>query len=318
MTTLSRLAKVIKGYTPPIGWIEKAFASLVSSIKNVLPEYSIADKGKVLGIGQDEGHLVNVSVVDLQTVTTNNQGRGRLAANSWDFSMLVDNDEVTVMVNNSPLECVFMNGGLWDKATQEVVVVSSNGQIKVSLTNQDITISCSVAVTEYEPVLEWGEVESVPTVTADDKDKYLHTNNSTGALEWDSIRQTPLVSTDDKDKYLHTNASTGALEWAEAGYGNKYEVLFYCENMGGVFQTLTCNKTYDEVVTAFNNGKIIDAYLQYGNTDKIPLTFTQLAIEGVAHFFGVFGVSSASFYYISIDHGSRELTGVSKGITIQN
>lgn len=66
----------------------------------------------------------------------------------------------------------------------------------------------------------WG-VENVPqelpAVETTDKDKYLHTNASTGAVEWSAVEdELPTVTSSDKDKYLHTNDSTGALEWADA------------------------------------------------------------------------------------------------------
>ena len=46
---------------------------------------------------------------------------------------------------------------------------------------------------------------------------FLKWNGS--ASEWAAINEVPSISASDKDKYLHTNASTGALEWLAAGSG---------------------------------------------------------------------------------------------------
>ena len=53
----------------------------------------------------------------------------------------------------------------------------------------------------------------LPTVGADNKDKYLHTNASTGALEWGAISGSlPAVTTDDNNKVLAVVAG----EWSAA------------------------------------------------------------------------------------------------------
>ena len=66
----------------------------------------------------------------------------------------------------------------------------------------------------------WGVENPLPTVETTDKDKYLHTNASTGAVEWSAVEdELPTVTSADKDKFLHTNDSTGAVEWADAPSG---------------------------------------------------------------------------------------------------
>lgn len=242
MTTLSRLAKVIKGYTPPIGWIERAFASLVTAIHSVLPEYSISDVDKVLTIDKDEGHEVTKHIVNEQSVTTNASGRADLAANSYNLTGLEDNEEVTVLLNGVATTFYYLNGGLWGPNDEQITYIGKLHGFSHSAT---FTISCSKTVTEYEPMLDWKAVRQTPAVGTNDKGKYLHTNDSTGDLEWDAVRQTPAVGENDKDKYLHTNASTGALEWAEAGGGGNTGIVIATDNGQGVL-----DKTYNEIRAA--------------------------------------------------------------------
>ena len=75
MTTFARLAKVIKGYTPPIGWIENAFAGLATAIKNVLPEVGTNDKGKYLHTNDSTGDLEWSEVEGLPAVGENDKGK---------------------------------------------------------------------------------------------------------------------------------------------------------------------------------------------------------------------------------------------------
>lgn len=51
ITTFERLAKVIKGEAAPANWIERAFASIAGAL---VPSYTGADDGKVLGVTKDE------------------------------------------------------------------------------------------------------------------------------------------------------------------------------------------------------------------------------------------------------------------------
>lgn len=217
MTTLSRLAKVIKGYTPPIGWIERAFAALANSaahnelpevsgsdngkvlmvqegewgtgsIPNELPSvsasdngkglivtdgawgkgdlpegvpsYTLSDEDKVLTVGKDEGHLVNVNIINLQNVELNATGKGRLTADSWDFSSLVEDETLTLMLDNTPISCKVISGAIWS-ADEENTYVSNTGVVNLNsiegYASKTVAMSCSKSVTEYDPVLEWKE-----------------------------------------------------------------------------------------------------------------------------------------------------------------
>lgn len=217
MTTLSRLAKVIKGYTPPIGWIERAFAALANSaahnelpevsgsdngkvlmvqegewdtgsIPNELPSvsasdngkglvvtngewgkgdlpegvpsYTLSDENKVLTVGKDEGHIVSVNIINLQNVELNDTGRGRLATDSWDFSSLVEDETLTLMVDNTPINCKVISGAIWS-TDGENNYVSNTGIVNfksiIGYASKTVAMSCSKSMTQYEPVLEWKE-----------------------------------------------------------------------------------------------------------------------------------------------------------------
>lgn len=66
----------------------------------------------------------------------------------------------------------------------------------------------------------------------------------------------PAVAAADKNKFLHTNESTGALEWAEAG-GGRFVVTFSYD-VGT--ETWSADKTIAECVAAWNAGQTLFAY----------------------------------------------------------
>ena len=138
----------------------------------------------------------------------------------------------------------------WNRQEEwyQQMINASTGNYLPSISAQD-----AGKVMTVESDGSWG-VENVPqelpAVETTDKDKYLHTNASTGAVEWSAVEdELPAVTSSDKDKYLHTNDSTGALEWAEGGSGG-----------GGLVVTDTAgtlDKTWQEIHDAMLNGIVM-------------------------------------------------------------
>ena len=70
---------------------------------------------------------------------------------------------------------------------------------------------------EWNRIRAAGAATPLPAVGGSDKNKYLHTNGSTGAVEWETLdKELPTSSAGDKGKFLHLNGYTGNKEWANA------------------------------------------------------------------------------------------------------
>lgn len=67
-----------------------------------------------------------------------------------------------------------------------------------------------------------------------------HLDKPTSSTLSDTSSELPSVGTSDKNKFLHTNESTGALEWAEGGSGGGVLVVNVDENG-------TLDKTWQEI-----------------------------------------------------------------------
>ena len=152
----------------------------------------------------------------------------------------------------------------WNRQEEwyQQMINASTGNYLPSISAQD-----AGKVMTVESDGSWG-VENVPTelpaVETTDKDKYLHTNASTGAVEWaDAPNELPSVAAVDEGKVLTVNNSG---VWVAAnpssGGGDVEYVKFdisYDEDLGDY--VTTCDHTFTEVKAASVAGKELIAYI---------------------------------------------------------
>lgn len=118
----------------------------------------------------------------------------------------------------------------------------------------------SVKEDEFE---EAPSVESIAEELADKQDKLTAGDGIEIADDVISVDGTfvPVVSGDDKDKYLHTNASTGDLEWAEVSSGGGTTLYKHIIDIGS-------SKTITMIT---NSSVVLDTIYTVASASKIGL-----------------------------------------------
>lgn len=103
----------------------------------------------------------------------------------------------------------------------------------------------------------------------------------------------PSIMEEDKDKYLHTNESTGALEWSQIQSGGAFSVTITI----GENSSVTADKTPQEIAAAAANGEVIVA------TCYIPAQDSRCRVYLGEYFVDEGPNSSVSFYNLNnLDH----------------
>lgn len=159
----------------------------------------------------------------------------------------------------------------------------------------------------------WG-VENVPSdlpaVSASDKDKYLHTNASTGDVEWATApTELPSVSDTDEGKVLTVNNS-GVWVAANPSSGGGDVVVAHITVDEEDHSVFHCDMTSSEITAAADDGKIVlavcpnvDAVTKWragGNVFNPSAEFVLINMNANT-------ITSIKFYF-SIDDGSLQMT----------
>ena len=139
--------------------------------------------------------------------------------------------------------------------------------------------------------------EKLPPVSTEDNGKVLGVNNGV----WDKVAASggsdlPEVTSSDKDKYLHTNSSTGDLEWSavSGGGGGVLVVNLTQQTIDGELYEV-CDKTFSEIHTAAQTMPVIA--ISKSTDGDVCVSVNSLNLVATIEDHPIFGGDTAIFSY---------------------
>ena len=105
----------------------------------------------------------------------------------------------------------------------------------------------------------------------------------------------PDVGTNDKGKFLHTNESTGALEWAEGGSGGGVLVVTFTNPNNFPKKA---DYTFEEIKSAYDNGSVLLAKSDTSGSMLGQLGYSEAPQGGLASFSGLVMRAAATRIFI--------------------
>lgn len=178
------------------------------------PDYTVADKGKFLGLVEDAEHTETVVIVPEQTVTPQD---GSAIVPEFDFSNVSDGDSFTLTVNGDAFTgvvAVSEQGILCAEETSGYGYLVAYNYEQVIFSGEEIednpyTISLVKSITAVEPT--WTQVSGLPDISGvSDAGKVVTVNAAGSGYELDTPEsELPAYTSADNGKVLTVSQGAG-------------------------------------------------------------------------------------------------------------